>query len=87
MKLNKISTVKIALLSCALSVFGGCNDFLERNHPTEVSDDQFWATMNECSAALEQCKLWVKGAWGGDELSLVFLEGATDNMYFYSNDR
>lgn len=38
--------------------------------------------MNECSAALEQCKLWVKGAWGGDELSLVFLEGATDNMYF-----
>lgn len=85
MKLNKISTVKIALLSCALSVFGGCNDFLERNHPTEVSDDQFWATMNECSAALEQCKLWVKGAWGGDELSLVFLEGATDNMYFYSN--
>lgn len=41
--------------------------------------------MNECSAALEQCKLWVKGAWGGDELSLVFLEGATDNMYFYSN--
>lgn len=85
MKLNKLSTVKIALLSCALSVFSGCTDFLDRNHPTEVSDDQFWETMNECSAALDQCKLWVKGAWGGEELSLVFLEGATDNMYFYSN--
>ncbi len=38
-----------------------CEDFLTRDHPTEVSDDKFWETMNECENALGQCKLWMKG--------------------------
>ena len=81
---NKINP-KAFLLTCLLLVCSSCSDFLEKDHPTGVTDDDFWKTMNECENALGQCKLWVKGAYGGDELGLVFLEGATDNMYFQSN--
>jgi len=50
-----------------------------------VTDDDFWKTMNECENAMGECKKWLKGAYGGDEIGLVFIEGATDNMYFQSN--
>ena len=62
-----------------------CEDFLTRDHPTEVSDDKFWETMNECENALGQCKLWIKGGQSSTEIGMIFLEGATDNMYFFSN--
>ena len=81
---NKINP-KVYLLICLLVICSSCSDFLTKDHPTGVTDDDFWKTMNECENALGQCKLWVKGAYGGDELGLIFLEGATDNMYFYSN--
>lgn len=62
-----------------------CEDFLTRNHPTEISDEKFWETMNECEKALDECKLWMRGGQSETELGLMFLEGATDNMYFYGN--
>lgn len=81
---NKIS-LKALLLGCLVCICSSCTDFLEKNHPTGVTDDDFWKTMNECENAMGQCKKWLKGAYGGDELGLVFLEGATDNLYFQSN--
>ena len=73
---------------CLIAVVIGtcsCEDFLTRDHPTEVSDDKFWETMNECENALGQCKLWIKGGQSSTEIGMIFLEGATDNMYFFSN--
>ena len=77
--------VKLFLLTGLITVNCSCEDFLTRDHPTQVSDDKFWETMNECESALGQCKLWVKGGQSETELGLIFLEGATDNMYFFSN--
>lgn len=85
MKKYKTLIVKAIILTGIMLTNSGCEDFLTRNHPTEVSDDKFWGTMNECETALGQCKLWVKGGQSGTELGLMFLEGATDNMYFFSN--
>lgn len=85
MKRYKALTIKVIVLAGVMLTIAGCEDFLTRNHPTGVTDDKFWGTMNECENALGQCKLWVKGSYGGEELGLMFLEGATDNMYFFSN--
>ncbi|MCS2584252.1 hypothetical protein NXY00_15525 [Bacteroides sp. BFG-551] len=85
MKLNIKSAAKTAIYSCALLICSGCQDFIERDHPTGITDDKFGGTMNECEAALNECKLWVKGAYGGMELGMGFFDGATDNMYFFSN--
>lgn len=85
MKRIKYITQTGYLLLISFFTLCSCSDFLEKNHPTGVTDDDFWKTMNECENAMGQCKLWVKGAYGGEEIGLVFLEGATDNMYFQSN--
>lgn len=77
--------LKALLLISILFISSGCSDFLEKNHPTGVTDEEFWKTMNECENAMAECKLWLKGSYGGDELSMVFMEGATDNMYLQSN--
>lgn len=77
--MGAICLVAILVAGCS------CEDFLTRDHPTEVSDDKFWETMNECENALGQCKLWVKGGQSSTEMGMVFLDGATDNMYFFSN--
>lgn len=81
----RYNKLKALLLIGILFISSGCSDFLEKNHPTGVTDDEYWKTMNECENAMGECKLWLKGAYGGDELGLVFLEGATDNMYLQSN--
>ena len=61
---------------CLIAVVIGncsCEDFLTRDHPTEVSDDKFWETMNECENALGQCKLWIKGGQSSTEIGMIFL--------------
>ena len=84
MKHNKL--IKIVGVSCLLLVgLTSCEDFLTKDHPTETTDENFWKTMNECENALGQCKSWFKAGYGGENLSLIPLEGATDNMYFFSN--
>ena len=83
-KFSKIIMKAICLIAVMISCCGS-EDFLTRNHPTELSDDKFWETMNQCEYALGQCKLWMKGGQSEAELGLMFLEGATDNMYFFAN--
>ena len=78
--------IKIWGLSCLL-VAGttSCEDFLTRDHPTGTTDEKFWKTMNECENALGQCRSWFRGGHGASNLSIMCMEGMTDNMYFQSN--
>ncbi|MBC8616669.1 RagB/SusD family nutrient uptake outer membrane protein [Parabacteroides faecis] len=87
MKLNnKITTWTFALL---LLLFCSCSDFLTRDHPTGVTDDDFWKTMNECESALGQCKAWPNGSYFTSNtvtnVAWIHMEGMTDNQYFRSN--
>lgn len=87
MKLNnKIATgVFVALLF----IFSSCTDFLTKDHPTGVTDDDFWKTMNECESALAQCKQWMQGSYFTantvTNVAWIHMEGMTDNQYFRSN--
>ena len=76
------------LVAALLTGTTGCSDFLERDHPTGVTDNDFWKTMNECESALGQVKNWIWGGFNGSSgprLSYVCMEGMSDNMYFASN--
>lgn len=75
----------ILCLFVSLFMFSSCEDFLVRDHPRGVTDQDFWKTMNECQSAMDQCKLWLRGDYGGAEIGTMFHEGATDNMYFQAN--
>ena len=84
MKRNNL--IKIAIVSCVLLLGStGCTDFLTEDHPTATTDEKFWKTMNECENALGQCKSYFSGGHGGSDLSMICMEGMTDNMYFQSN--
>lgn len=82
-KINSI--IYKVLLLCGAMFTTSCEDFLTRDHPSGTTDDNYWETMNECENALNISKLWVRGGQSPEELSPMFLEGATDNMYFFSN--
>ena len=87
MKLNnKITTWAFTSL---LLLFCSCSDFLTRDHPTGVTDDDFWKTMNECETALGQCKAWPNGSYFTSNtvtnVAWIHMEGMTDNQYFRSN--
>lgn len=87
MELKNIFSKKVLTLLSASILFCGCEDFLTRDHPTAITDDDFWGTVNECNAAFGQCKYWPRGTYHYDApyFSLVHLEGATDNMYWSGN--
>ena len=89
MELKNIFSKKVLTLLSASMLFCGCEDFLTRDHPTAVTDDDFWGTVNECNSAWGQCKYWPQGTYHYDApyFSLVHLEGATDNMYWSGNFR
>ena len=87
MKLNnKITTWTFTSL---LLLFCSGSDFLTRDHPTGVTDDDFWKTMNECETALGQCKAWPNGSYFTTStvtnVAWIHMEGMTDNQYFRSN--
>lgn len=86
--INKIITLSLLLLM-SLFMLSGCSDFLERDHPTGVTDADFWRTMNECESALGQCKSWPHGTYHytAPNEAIQHMEGMTDNMYFMSNFR
>ena len=81
---NKI-IFKGLFLAGLIGLFSSCEDFLTRDKPNASTDDDFWQTQQECESALGTCKLWVKGDWGGDEIGMIFQDGATDNVYFTGN--
>lgn len=83
---NKITTWAFTSL---LILFCSCSDFLTRDHPTGVTDSEFWKTMNECESALGQCKAWPNGSYFTSNtttnVAWIHMEGMTDNQYFRSN--
>lgn len=87
MELKNIFSKKVLTLLSASILFCGCEDFLTRDHPTAVTDDDFWGTINECNSALGACKYWPQGThhYSAPYLSYVHLEGTTDNMYWSGN--
>lgn len=90
MKLSDYKHYKAFLIAACISfLFSSCTDFLTRDHPTGVTDENFWKTMNECENALGQCKSWPHGTYHytAPYVALVHLEGTTDNEYFLSNFR
>ncbi len=68
-------------------IFCSCSDFLTRDHPTGVTDDDYWKTTDECYEALNQCKYWPTGTmnYQAPLLHYVHMEGMTDNLYWNGN--
>lgn len=87
MYLNNILSKKVVTVLTASLFLCSCEDFLTRDHPTGVTDDDFWGTVNECSAALGQCQNWPRGThhYTSPYLSYVHMEGMTDNVYWSGN--
>lgn len=81
---------KINLKYIALALFpilSSCSDFLERDHPTAITDKEFWTTTNQAQAALNSCKHMPRGTYYYSEpyIALMHMEGMTDNMYHVAN--
>ena len=87
MKLKNIFSKKVLALVAVPVLFCSCEDFLTRDHPTAITDDDFWGTINECNNALSACMYWPQGTYHytGPCVSLIHMEGMTDNAYWGGN--
>lgn len=87
-KMNIFGKKAFALLAASV-MFCSCEDFLTRDHPTGITDDDFWGTINEVSSALGQCQNWPRGTYHytSPYLAWVHMEGMTDNIYWGGNFR
>lgn len=83
---SNIFYIKTLCIS-AILIFSSCSDFLDRDHPTGITDNEFWNTTKEVEAAFGTCKGMPHGAYHytAPYLSLVHAEGMTDNMYHNGN--
>lgn len=75
----------VLVLLAASVILCSCEDYLTHDHPTEVTDEDFWTTANECQSALDQCYDWPSGCltWTAPNLSWTIVECASDNGYWY----
>lgn len=81
---------KSVLLLITLFTQSGCSDFLERNHPTGIGDDEYWTTTDEVMQAYNQfIKYRPHGTYHYTEpyMGIVHMEGMSDNMYHSANFR
>ena len=87
MELKHIFSKKTFALLAASTLFCSCEDFLTRDHPTGITDDDYWGTVNEVSNALGLCQNWPRGTYNytAPYLALVHMEGMTDNIYWSGN--
>ena len=84
MKLNNVLNKKMLASSFLLC---GCEDFLTNDHPTGITDEDFWKTQDECNKALGACGVWPGGSYYYDPpyMALMHMEGMTDNMHWAGN--
>lgn len=82
-KYFKLKYASLILLPLLVS----CSDFLVRDHPTAITDKEFWTTTNQAEAAMNSCKHMPNGTYyySAPYISLVHMEGMTDNMYHVAN--
>lgn len=85
MKLKYFDLKHIALV--LLPLLSGCSDFLERDHPTAITDSEFWTTTNQAQEAMNSCKHMPNGThyYTAPYLDIMHMEGMTDNMYHVAN--
>lgn len=74
---------KIILLAEIAFTLSGCEDFLTRNHPTGITDENFWETSVQVENALGLCYRLPHGThhYTAPYSSVVHAEGLTDNTY------
>lgn len=72
----------VFILGLSFTLFS-CEDFLTRNHPTGITDDNFWETSNQVENALGLCYRLPHGThhYTAPYNSVVHAEGLTDNSY------
>lgn len=87
MKLNHILLKKAFVVFTSSLMFYNCSDFLTRDHPTGITDEDYWKTTDECISALNNCIYLPTGTTNYQEplLSWNHMEGMTDNMYWAGN--
>lgn len=76
------------ILLITLFVVGCSDDFLTRDHPTGITDKDFWKTTNDAASALSACYGGLpRGAYHytAPYVSNTAMEGMTDNMYHAGN--
>lgn len=66
-----------------LFLLSSCEEFITRDHPTAVTDEQFWQTQSQVESALGACKHLPFGCryWDTPYYNKILFEGTTDNMY------
>lgn len=87
MKLNNVLNKKMLAVLASSFLLCGCEDFLTNDHPTGITDEDFWKTQDECNKALGSCGVWPGGSYYYEEpyMALMHMEGMTDNMHWGGN--
>lgn len=87
MKLNNVLNKKMLAVLASSFLLCGCEDFLTNDHPTGITDEDFWKTQDECNKALGACGVWPGGSYYYDPpyMALMHMEGMTDNMHWAGN--
>lgn len=87
MNWKQIFSKKGILLFASSISLCSCTDFLTRDHPTGVTDDDFWKTTDECNAALGACQYWPHGTmhYTSPYICWIHMEALTDNAYWSGN--
>lgn len=87
MKLNNVLNKKMLAVLASSFLLCGCEDFLTNDHPTGITDEDFWKTQDECNSALGACSVWPGGSYYYDPpyMALMHMEGMTDNMHWAGN--
>jgi hypothetical protein len=81
MKLKKIIIVILVFF-----VASSCEEYLTRDHPTAITDNQFWETQSQVEAALQSCRNLAVGCLttAAPHYNKLFYEAQTDNAYHNS---
>ena len=87
MKLNNVLNKKMLAVLASSFLLCGSEDFLTNDHPTGITDEDFWKTQDECNKALGACGVWPGGSYYYDPpyMALMHMEGMTDNMHWAGN--
>ena len=74
---------KIILLAGVALMLSSCEDLLTRNHPTGITDENFWETSVQVENALGLCYRLPHGThhYTAPYASVIHAEGLTDNTY------
>ncbi len=78
-----MKSYKLLYLLLPLFLLLSCEDFITRDHPTSVTDNDFWQTQSQVESALSSCVHLPYGCryWSTPYYNRICFEGTTDNLY------